>query len=140
MHGGHKVRLVGLIIIVLSFPYAWHYTLFIDHVPYKSIFNDSYNAIFLQSLGGSCYDISHEFFAIVFPYLVLLGLSRSNVQTYVRCNPFGSISIISCSDFDYKMLFESCNDRHEATYYIKGKIEKKSCNIFVVILTVIFLK
>jgi hypothetical protein len=125
MHGGHKERISWINYYCVVFPYAWHYTLLIDHVPYKSIFNDSYNAIFLQSLGGSCYDISHDFFAIVFPYLMLLGLSRSNVQTYVRCNPFGSINIISCSDFDYKMLFESCNDRCKATYYIKGKIEKK---------------
>jgi hypothetical protein len=93
-------------------------------VPYKSIFNDSYSAIFLRSFGGSLYDIFHEFFIIVFLYLVFLGSFGSNVQTYVRCNSFGSISSISssvrCNDFHYKLLFESCNDKCEATYYINA--------------------
>jgi hypothetical protein len=94
-------------------------------VPYKSIFNDSYSAIFLRSFGGSHLDINHELFVMVFPYLVSLGLSKSNVQTYVRCKFFGNINNISCNDFDYKMLFEGCNDRCEATYYIKAKLKKK---------------
>jgi hypothetical protein len=110
MLGAHKVKTSCISYYCVVFPYAWHYILFVDHVPYKSIYNDSYSAIFLQSFGGSHYDISHELFVIVFPYLVLLGSSRFNVQTYVRCNPFGNITNISCNHLHYKMLFKSCND------------------------------
>jgi hypothetical protein len=130
---------VGLNYYSVVFPYAWHYTLFVAHVPCKFIFNDSYSAIFLQSFGGSHYDMFHELFVIVFPYLVLLGSFGYNVWTYVKCNPFGNISNISCSDFHYKMLFGSCNGRCEVIYYINAKFKKKS-NIFVVILTIIFFK
>jgi hypothetical protein len=61
-------------------------------------------------------------FSSIFPYLVLFGSSRSNVQTYVRRNPFKSIKSISRSDLDYKMLFETGSDSCEMTLYT-GKIE-----------------
>jgi hypothetical protein len=98
--------------------------LLIDDMPYKSIFNDSCSAIFLESFESSHRDGDYLLF-IVLPYLVSLHSFGFNVQTYIRHNPFGTIRSISCSDLHYNILFENCNHSCEPTYYIKENLTKK---------------
>jgi hypothetical protein len=64
-------------------------------------------------------------FSTVFPYLVLLHLSRFSVQTYVKHNPFGTIRSVSQSNLYYNMLFEYCSDSCDPIYYTIIKLKKK---------------
>jgi hypothetical protein len=81
--------------------------LLIDDTPYKSIFNDSCSAIFLELFEGA-HNNGDYLLSIVFPYLVSFHLFGFKIQTYVKQNPFGTIRSISRSDFYYNMLFEYC--------------------------------
>ncbi len=63
-------------------------------MPYKSIFNDSCSAIFLELFEGSCNDGNYLFF-IILPYLVSIHLFGFSVQTYVKHDPFETIRGIS---------------------------------------------
>jgi hypothetical protein len=66
---------------------------FIDDIPYKSMFNDSYNAIFLESFDGHCGEDQY-LLRFVFFYLEIFHLSKYNVPTFVEHNPFGRIRCI----------------------------------------------
>jgi len=108
--------------------------LLVDDTPYKSIFNDSCNAIFLESFEGASNDEDY-LLSIIFPYLVSFHFFGFSVQTYLEHNPFGTIKSISQSDPYSKMLFENCSDSCDAMYYTKAKL-KKQCNIFTIILSI----
>jgi hypothetical protein len=55
--------------------------LLVDDTPYKSIFNDSCSAIFLESFEAIGSDGDY-LFSIVLSYLVSFHFSGFNVQTY----------------------------------------------------------
>ncbi len=97
-----------------------------DDIPFTSVVLVEFNVLQSPPVEVSglhvIFDLNY-LFSTILPYLVLFGSSRSNVQTYVRRNPFKNIKSISCSDLDYKMLFETCSDRCEMTLY-KGKTKK----------------
>jgi hypothetical protein len=112
-------------------------TLLIDDMPYKSLFNDSCSAIFLESFEGS-HNHGNYLLSIVLLYLVSLHSSKFSVQTYIRHNPFGNIRRINHNDFYYNMLFEDYTNSCEPTYYTKVKLKKK-CNRFIVVLIIIVL-
>jgi hypothetical protein len=65
------------------------------------------------------------------PYLVSFHLSRFTIQTYVKHNPFGTISSKSRNNFYYNMLFKYYNDSCDPIYCTKSKL-KKSYNIFII--------
>jgi len=53
-------------------------TLFVDDMPYKSMFNKPYSAIVLESFDGLCGE-DHYFLGIVFPYLESFHFSQDSV-------------------------------------------------------------
>jgi hypothetical protein len=57
--------------------------LFVDDMPYKSIFNDSRSAIFLESFDEFPTN-GNYLLSIMFLYLVLLASFQPNVQSYVN--------------------------------------------------------
>jgi hypothetical protein len=105
-------------------------TLLVDDTRYKSIFNDLWNGIFVESFEGASNNGDY-LFSIVLPYLVSFHFFGFSVQTYMKHNPFGTIKSINQSDPYYKMLFEDCSDSCDT----KTKLKKKS-NIFTIILSI----
>jgi hypothetical protein len=69
-------------------------TLLVDDIPYKSIFNDSCGAIFLELFEGAGSDGDY-LLSIVLPYLVSFHFFGFSVQIYLKHNPFGTIKNIS---------------------------------------------
>ncbi len=67
--------------------------LLINNMPYKSMFNDSYNAIFLESFDNTCGEDQY-LLGFVFPYLENFHLFGYGVPTFVKHNPFGRIRCI----------------------------------------------
>ncbi len=52
--------------------------LLVDDTPYKSMFDEQYNAIILESFDGFCGE-DHYFLGNVFPYLEFLHFFQNNV-------------------------------------------------------------
>ncbi len=64
-----------------------------DDTPYKSIFNDSCNVIFLELFEGASSDGDY-LLSTVLPYLVSLHLFGFSVHTYVKHNPLGLLEAL----------------------------------------------
>jgi hypothetical protein len=67
--------------------------LFVDNMPYKSMFNDPYSAICLESFNG-LHGEDRYLLRSVLPYLENLHSSGYNVPTFVEHNPFGRIRLL----------------------------------------------
>jgi hypothetical protein len=108
--------------------------LFVDDTPYKFLFNDSCSVIFLESFESTGSNRDY-LLSTVLPYLVLLHLSKFNVQTYMKPNPFGTIRSISWSAPYYNMLFEYCSSICDIMYCTKGKLNF-FCDTFIIIFNI----
>jgi len=64
--------------------------LLVDDMLYKSMFNDLYSAIFLESFDGLHGD-DHYLLGFIFPYLENLHSFGYNVPAFVKDNPFSRI-------------------------------------------------
>jgi hypothetical protein len=72
-------------------------TLLVDDTQYKNMFNDLYNAMFLEyfdSRGGD----DHYLLRFILLYLENLHSSRYDIPTFVKDNPFGRIRCINQND------------------------------------------
>jgi hypothetical protein len=67
--------------------------LFIDNMPYKSMLNDPYSAIFLESFNG-LHGEDQYLLGSIFRYLENLHLFGYNVPTFDEHNPFGRIRLL----------------------------------------------
>jgi hypothetical protein len=84
----------NLDVFIYKFPYTHDdNTLLIDNMPYKNMFNNMYNVIFLESFNGIRGEDQH-LLGSIFPYFKNLHLSKYNVHTFVEHNPFGRIRCI----------------------------------------------
>jgi hypothetical protein len=63
-------------------------TLFVDDTPYKSLFNGSFNAIYVETFEKSGRNDNY-LLGIVLPYMETLHFLEFNVPTFVQDNPFG---------------------------------------------------
>jgi hypothetical protein len=116
----------NLDIFVSTFPYI-HIgnTLLIDDTPYKSIFNSSYSAIFLESFDG-IHGEDQNLLGFVLPYLENFHSSIYIVPTFVENNPFCKIRCINLNNIRFfKMLFVKCNCTCQPTFYNNVKLKLK---------------
>jgi hypothetical protein len=92
--------------------------LFINNMPYKSLFNGLFNAIFLKSFVNFCGDDHLNLLGTILLYLESLQFFGYDVPTFVQLNPFGSIKCINCDDpKQYEILFVECNNVCKPSYY-----------------------
>jgi len=91
-------------------------TLLIDNTPYKSLFNEPYNVIFVETFDSSIGNNNNYLLGSVMPYLEAFQSSRISAPTFVENNPFKHVKHISQNDPKYKMLFENCGDNCDASY------------------------
>jgi hypothetical protein len=84
----------NLDILIYAYPYI-HVgnTFLIDNTPYKNMFNDPYNDIFLDSFDGRCGE-NHYLLGSVFLYFENLHSFGYDIPTFVEHNPFGRIRCI----------------------------------------------
>jgi hypothetical protein len=83
--------------------------LLLDDMPFKSMFNDSYSAIFLE-LFDNLRGEDQYLLRSIFPYLENLHSSGYDVPTFVEHDPFGRIRCIDQNNLKlFKMLFVKCN-------------------------------
>ncbi len=78
----------------------------VDDTPYKTMFNDMYNAMFLEyfdSRGGD----DHYLLKFVLPYLENIHSSRYGIPTFVKDNPFGRIKCINRDDQGHFKMFNT---------------------------------
>jgi hypothetical protein len=100
-------------------------TLLIDDTLYKSLFNESFSAIFLESFDG-VYGDDHYLLGIVLPYLESLHLFWYGVSTFVHHNPFGRIRCINRTDpGQFKMLFVKCGNGCIPSFCNNAKLKMK---------------
>jgi hypothetical protein len=99
--------------------------LLVDDMLYKNMFNDSYNAIFLESFDNLHGD-DHYLLALFFPYLENLHSFGYNVPTFVEDNPFGRIRCIKQNDpRHFKMLFVKCSCDCQPSFCNSPKLKLK---------------
>ncbi len=85
-----------------TYPYIHvNNTLLIDDTPYKSMFNNSHSAIFLESFSSLDGEDQYLLGFVLF-YLENFHLSEYIIHTFVEHNPFGGIR---CIDQDNPRLF-----------------------------------
>jgi hypothetical protein len=91
-------------------------TLFVDDTPYKSLFNGSFNAIYVETFEKSGRNDNY-LLGIVFPYMETIHFLEFSVPTFVQDNPFGrNIKHIRWNDPIYKTLFEGCTSSCDSSY------------------------
>jgi hypothetical protein len=111
--------------------------LFINDMPYKSLFNAIFLEFFVNFYGDNYLNLLRT---ILF-YLESLHFFGYDVPTFVQFNPFGSIKCISCDDpKQYKILFVECNSGCKPSYCNVMQTWKwnKNCNIFLIVNTKFF--
>jgi len=87
--------------------------LFINDMPYKSLFN----AIFLEFFVNFYGDNYLNLLGTIILYLESLHFFGYDVPTFVQFNPFGSIKCINCDDpKQYKIFFVDCNSGCKPSY------------------------
>jgi hypothetical protein len=113
-------------VFFLTYPYTHVVnTLLVDDIPYKSMFDGSYNVIFMETF-DSFHGEDKYLMGIVFPYLKSFHFSRYGVCTFVEHNPFGRIRCINQNDLkQFKMLFVKCNYDCKPTFYNNEKLKLK---------------
>jgi hypothetical protein len=85
-------------------------------MPYKSMFNNLYNAVFLESFDGLRGEDQY-LLGFVFPYLENLHSFRYDVPTFVEHNPFGRNRYIDRDNPGlFKMLFVKCNQTYNPLF------------------------
>lgn len=89
----------NLDIFFSMYPYTYvGNTLLVNNAPYKSMFNELYNAIFLEFNFDDLHGEDNYLLGHVLPYLEFFHLSKYGVSTYVQHNPFCRIICINCND------------------------------------------
>jgi len=81
---------------IFFFTYSYIHTsntLLVEDMPYKCMFNNLYNAIFLESFDNLCGEDQY-LLGFIFPYLENLHSSGYVVPTFVEHNPFSRSSCI----------------------------------------------
>jgi hypothetical protein len=100
--------------------------LLVNDTPYKSLFNEPFNAIFLEYF-DSFHKEDNYLLGIVFPYLETFHCSKYGVIIFVEENIFGCIKNNSRN----KMLFVKGIGRCDASYCKNEKMKmKKKTNFF----------
>jgi hypothetical protein len=83
--------------------------LLVDNMPYESMLNGPYSAIFLESFDSLCGEDLY-LLGFVLPHLENLHLFGYGVPTFVEHNPFGRITCIDRDNLGpFKMIFVKCN-------------------------------
>jgi len=92
-------------------------TLLVDDTPYESMFNESFNVIFVKMFDTCSKDPNDYLVSIVLPYLECLHNFGMSVSTFVKHNPFGSIRRITHGHHGpYKMLYQNCSHSCSSSY------------------------
>jgi len=100
-------------------------TLLLDNTPYKSMFNCSYHAIFLE-LFNSFHGDNQYLLGFILPYLENLHLSRYGVLIFLEDNPFGRIKCINPNNPRlFKMLFMKCSPTCQPIFCNSVKLKLK---------------
>jgi hypothetical protein len=112
--------------------------LFIDNTPYKSLFNEPFNVIFLWHFLIVFWWLQRDdnyLFSIVFFYLKSFHCSRYGVGTFVKDKCFCHIRNINHNDARYyKILIVKCTTRCDVLYYKNAKMKmKKICDYFLLL-------
>ncbi len=94
------------------------YMLLVNDTPYKSLFNEPFNAIFLESF-NSFHKEDNYLLGIVF--LETFHCSKYGVKFFVEENIFGCIK----SNNRNKMLFVKCTSRCDVSYCKNEKMKMK---------------
>ncbi len=85
-------------------------TLLVDDMPYKSLFNPPFNAIFLEKFYKSQTDNDY-LIEIVFCYLEALHSFDMQVYKFVKCNPFKRIRHVFPFNLQYEKLAKPCSSK-----------------------------